>query len=71
MPVMDGYTATPLIKSFCPDIPVIALTAYAQLSARENALQAGCTDLLVKPVRKAQLYEMLDRYLTGKPAPKG
>jgi len=38
MPEMDGYTATARIKKNRPEIPVIAVTAYAQDTDREKFL---------------------------------
>ena len=52
LPVMDGLTATRLIKS-TPEtckIPIIAVTAHALLRDRENARKAGCNDYVTKPL---------------------
>lgn len=63
MPVMDGYTATKEIKKFLPDLPVIALTAYAYESDRDEAINSGCNDYLAKPVLKIMLLETVKKYL--------
>ncbi|HKK42700.1 MAG TPA: PAS domain S-box protein [Bacteroidales bacterium] len=63
MPVMDGYDATREIKKTNPDVPVIAITAYAFESDRERAFQAGCNAYLSKPLRRAELIETVTRYL--------
>ncbi len=55
MPVMDGYEATQLIKTERPDLPIIALTAYAQPDDRKKVYQAGCDAYLAKPVEKMLL----------------
>lgn len=51
MPVMDGYDALRLIRERAPDIPVIALTAYAFETDRQRMFQAGFNECLAKPLR--------------------
>ncbi|HYX08040.1 MAG TPA: PAS domain S-box protein [Bacteroidales bacterium] len=63
MPLLNGIEATREIKSFRPEIPVIAVTAYALDGDKEKILEAGCTDYLSKPVKKADLIEKLKQYL--------
>ncbi len=63
MPVMDGYTATVEIRKILPDLPIIAITAFAYESDREKAISSGCTDYLSKPIRKALLIETINKYL--------
>ncbi len=64
MPVMNGYEATRHIRALSPDLPVVALTAHAMKGEKEKCLEAGCQDYLAKPIDKAQLFEVLARYLT-------
>jgi signal transduction histidine kinase/CheY-like chemotaxis protein/pSer/pThr/pTyr-binding forkhead associated (FHA) protein len=58
MPEMDGLTATNTIftKTSAPSSPyIIALTAYALSETRNQCLQAGMKDFLVKPIRLEDL----------------
>lgn len=63
MPVMDGFEATQLIREANPQLPILAQTAYAMPADREAAITEGCNDLLTKPIRKADLYQMIDKYM--------
>jgi len=70
MPLVDGYEATAQIRAWekeggRPAMPIIAFTAYAYAEHRAKALAAGCTDYLVKPIRKRELLDMLQRYRPG------
>lgn len=62
MPVMDGFEATKRIKSFRPELPVIALTAYAMSGDERKAREAGCDDYLSKPVSRKQLLRTLSKF---------
>jgi CheY-like chemotaxis protein len=66
MPEMDGYEATGIIKLMRPELPVIAVTAYALGGDKEKALKAGCDDYICKPVKAALLIETLNRFLKPK-----
>lgn len=63
MPVMDGYTATQLLRERGYKVPIIALTAYAMQGDRDKTIQAGCTDYLSKPVERDNLYQVVNRYV--------
>ena len=63
MPVMDGLAATRAIREKHPDLPIIALTANAFDSDREQALAAGCTDFLSKPVSSDLCLRTIAKYI--------
>ena len=73
MPVMDGLTATGLIREQARfrTLPVIAMTAHAMSGDRERSLQAGMNDHLTKPISPASLEEVLVRWMPiPEPAPQ-
>lgn len=55
IPIIDGYEATRLIKSFSPSTIIIAQTAHAMTNERSNCLEAGCNDYLSKPINRKDL----------------
>jgi CheY-like chemotaxis protein len=70
MPVMDGFTATRWIRAEAsdggaglnlPQLPVVAMTANAMASDREECLAAGMTDFVSKPFEMAALVQVLLR----------
>lgn len=63
MPELDGYEATRQIKAFKPNIPIVAQTAYVMSNEKGKVLQAGCDDLIVKPIRLRVLLTVCAKYL--------
>ena len=65
MPVMDGETATALLRKMGLETPIIALTANAMKGFETQLLAAGCTEFLTKPVDIEALLGVLGRLLGG------
>ena len=63
MPKMDGIEATRVIKLMDPDARILAITAYASHKGAEM-LRAGALDIIEKPVRKMELVEKVEKYLS-------
>jgi CheY-like chemotaxis protein len=59
MPIMNGYEATKQIRQFRPNLPIIALTAYAMKEDKNLALAEGCNDYLAKPVKANDLIQCI------------
>lgn len=70
MPGRDGYQATQYIRSQLGlgSIPIVAMTANANIGERTRCEAAGMNDLLVKPFEMPALVELLNRIL---PQPAG
>jgi PAS domain S-box-containing protein len=64
MPMMDGITATKIIRSeISGDIPIIALTANALRSELDHCIAAGMNDFVTKPFDETTLIRVLLKYL--------
>ena len=67
MPVMDGLTATRTIRRELglTAVPIIVFSASVMPQEREQAMAAGATDFLSKPVDIEQLVAVLSRHRRG------
>ncbi|MGH9897908.1 MAG: response regulator [Pyrinomonadaceae bacterium] len=52
LPQMDGLTATRQIRTgeVLTDIPIICVSAHSSSEYREMAIEAGCNQLMTKPI---------------------
>ena len=65
LPGINGLEAARRIKATpeTASIPIIALTAHALAEDREKALNSGCDDYDVKPIKLPRLLEKLQALL--------
>jgi signal transduction histidine kinase/CheY-like chemotaxis protein/HPt (histidine-containing phosphotransfer) domain-containing protein len=63
MPVMDGTTAIALLRNAGYGGPIVALTANVMRADIEHYRAIGCDDVLAKPIDRARLHQVLQRYL--------
>ncbi|WP_250656120.1 response regulator [Alkalimarinus coralli] len=63
MPVMDGRDATLALREAGVNTPIVALTANVMAQDIAEYKEAGCNEVMAKPVEKSPFYQMLSRYL--------
>ena len=71
MPKLDGYEATKSIRSpatnvLNPNIPIIALTAFAIKGDAEKCLEAGMNDYISKPIQLDELVNAIEKWVLKK-----
>ncbi len=66
MPVMDGITATRIIRERWPEVKVIALTSFQEKELVQDVLQAGAISYLLKNVTVDELAEAIRAAYVGK-----
>lgn len=64
MPNMDGITFLKEIRERDKEIPFIMITTESERARVVSAIQAGCSDYLVKPFTPDGLAEKLEKWVT-------
>ncbi len=62
MPVLNGIEVTQKIRESNKDIPIIAITAFAQKGDYESCILAGCNDYVSKPIQREMLYDAIKKH---------
>jgi CheY-like chemotaxis protein len=69
MPEMDGFAVTEAIRAkeraTNTHVPIVALTSHAMKGDRERCLAAGMDAYASKPIRAAELFEVITRLLSS------
>ena len=63
MPIKNGYDCLREIRERKIQTRIIVQTAYAMSDERERIMDAGADNYLSKPIRKPELYEMIESVL--------
>ena len=59
MPGIDGMTVLKRVKETDPHVPVVLITAYAEISASVAAMRAGAFDYLAKPFDHSEVIQVV------------
>lgn len=71
LPGLDGYQLLARIRALYPDLPAMALSAYARGSDRDRALAAGFQEYGIKPMDPERLVEMVEAAMKRPPLGQG
>jgi len=65
LPVMDGYAVARELRSSpeLADVPIVAVTSYAMVGDREQALAAGCSGYIEKPINPLTFISEIEQHL--------
>lgn len=64
MPVMDGLTATRILREGIFSGPIVALTAGALSQEQQECYDAGCNDVCTKPIELSDFIRTLSKHLS-------
>ncbi len=59
---MDGITLLKEIRGRLPHLPVVLMTAYAEVDKAVDAMRSGACDFLLKPFEPAALLAQIEKY---------
>jgi DNA-binding NarL/FixJ family response regulator len=66
MPILDGVSATGIIRKECPGVKVIALTSFTDKKLVKNAIKAGISSYIVKNISPDELIKAIRSTFLGK-----
>jgi diguanylate cyclase (GGDEF)-like protein len=63
MPEMDGISMTKAIRESRKDIPILVMTGFASIEYAVEAIKAGATDFITKPLKLDHVVFIINRVL--------
>jgi len=68
LPGLSGYDVARTLKGDADlrDVPIVAVTSYAMVGDREQALAAGCDGYIEKPIDPDTFADAVGRFLSGR-----
>jgi CheY-like chemotaxis protein len=64
LPGINGWEATKTIKKTLPNTIIVGHTGYANAENKKQGFEAGCTEILNKPVDLDEWEEVISKYLS-------
>lgn len=61
MPGLSGLDLLPGLRTICPDMPVILITAFGDVASYVDAMEKGAFAYVFKPFRMEELLKTLER----------
>jgi signal transduction histidine kinase len=65
MPETDGFETTKIIKTHCPNLPIIMQTAFSSDDSYEKSFEAGASEFITKPIDPQQTFKLIDKYISN------
>ena len=65
LPDGDGITLAQDLLAHWPHMAILLLTGHTQTRLHRDAYEAGCVDVLVKPISLPMLWDAMQPFLTG------
>jgi signal transduction histidine kinase/CheY-like chemotaxis protein len=63
LPEINGYQITKEIKQIKKDVPIIAQTAFTLSDVKDKCLEAGCSDVIAKPIEIPLFFNKVNKFL--------
>jgi signal transduction histidine kinase/CheY-like chemotaxis protein len=63
LPEKNGFQVTKEIKQIKNEIPIIAHTAFTLTEIKDKCLEAGCVDVIIKPIEIPLFFSKVNKYL--------
>jgi len=69
LPIMDGYSVARELRKIesIANVQIIAVTSYAMPGDREQALAAGCSGYIEKPIDPTLFISQMEKFLVSDP----
>jgi YesN/AraC family two-component response regulator len=66
MPKVDGFGVLDYINEHHHFVPAIVLTGYMDVELAVKAMKKGCSDYIIKPIRKTEFMDVVEKALNKK-----